>query len=432
MFFKRLMISGGLLCLMAGIPAQADYKELDSIVAIVDDDVVLASELRSRIDTVRQQFAGAGQQLPPNDILVSQIMERLIIESIQLQFADRRGIQVDDETLTRAVMGFATENKMELEQFQELLAEDGISYLEFRDQIRREMIMSRLQRGLVNRRIAITDHDIDDLLSSPYYQQLLSDEFRVGHILLTFEDNASDETVSRALIEANKIVQELRDGAEFAQMAVAKSAGARALEGGDLGWRRAAELPTLFAEEVLKLRPGETSEPIRSGSGLHIVKLLEQRGAGVKREQQILVRHILVQSTAIQDEAETETLIQRIHGKLDAGEDFAALAVEFSKDPGSALNGGELGWSTTEQFVPEFAATMAMTATGEFSAPFRTTHGWHILQVDDRREQDMSEEARRDMALQILHQRRFEEELEKWLKEIRDDAFVEIRLNTRS
>ncbi|MFB3105868.1 MAG: SurA N-terminal domain-containing protein, partial [Pseudomonadales bacterium] len=200
MFFKRLMISSGLFCLMVGIPAQADYKELDGIVAIVDDDVVLASELHSRINTVRQQFAGAGQQLPPNDVLVSQIMERLIIESIQLQFADRRGIQVDDETLTRAVMGFAAQNEMGLEQFQELLAEDGISYVEFRDQIRREMIMSRVQRSLVNRRVAITDHDIDDLLGSPYYQQLLSDEFRVGHILLAFEDNASDETVSRALI----------------------------------------------------------------------------------------------------------------------------------------------------------------------------------------------------------------------------------------
>ncbi|MCZ6618478.1 MAG: peptidylprolyl isomerase [Gammaproteobacteria bacterium] len=428
MISKHLMVSCWLFCLAPALPVQADYLELDGIVAIVDDDVVLASELFSRIDTVRQQFAGAGQQLPPNDILVSQIMERLIIESIQLQYADRRGVQVDDETLTRAVMGFAAQNDLALEEFHPLMIKHGISNLEFRDQIRREMIISRLQRSLVNRRVAISDNDIDDLLSSPYYQQLLSDEFRVGHILLAIEDSASDETILRALNEANEIVQELRDGAEFAQMAVSKSAGARALEGGDLGWRRAGELPTLFAEEVLKLRPGETSEPIRSGSGFHIVKLLEQRGAGMERAQQTLVRHILVQPSEIQSESETEALIQRIHGKLDAGEDFAALAVEYSEDPGSALNGGDLGWSTIDQFVPEFADRMAMTATGEFSAPFRTTHGWHLLQVQERREQDMSEEARRNMALQILHKRRFDEELQKWLKEIRDDAFVEIRL----
>lgn len=426
MTFRHLMISGGLLYLMAGMPAQADYKELDGIVAIVDDDVVLASELISRVDGVRQQFAG--QQLPPDDILLSQIMERLIIESIQLQFADRRGMQVDDETLTRAVMGFAEQNNMGLAEFQEELAKDGIGYLEFREQIRREMLLGRLQRSLVSRRIAISDQDIDDLLNSPYYQQLLSDEFRVGHILLIFEEGASDETVERAVDEADQIVLELRDGAEFAQMAISKSAGARALEGGDLGWRRAGELPSIFAEEVLKLRPGETSDPIRSGSGLHIVKLLEQRGAGMERAQQALVSHILVQPSEIQTESETESLIESIRTKFEAGEDFAALAVEFSKDPGSALNGGDLGWSTIDQFVTEFASTMAMTAIGDVSPPFRTIHGWHILQIRDRREQDMSEEALRNKALQILHNRRFEEELQAWLKEIRDDAFVEIRL----
>ncbi|MCZ6644160.1 MAG: peptidylprolyl isomerase [Gammaproteobacteria bacterium] len=426
MTFRHLMISSGLLCLMGGIPLHADYKELDGIVAIVDDDVVLASELMSRIAGVRQQFPG--QQLPSDDILVSQIMERLIIESIQLQFADRRGMEVDDETLTRAVMGFAEQNDMGLAQFREELAKDGIGYLEFREQIRREMIMGRLQRSLVSRRIAISDQDIDDLLNSPYYQQLLSDEFRVGHILLVFEEGAADETISRAIDEADQIVRELRDGAEFAQMAISKSAGARALEGGDLGWRRAGELPSIFAEEVVKLRPGETSDPIRSGSGLHIVKLLEQRGAGMERAQQTLVSHILVTLSEIQDESATEALIQNIHARLAAGEDFAALAVELSKDPGTALNGGDLGWSMTEQFVTEFASTMAMTAIGEFSAPFRSTHGWHILQIRDRREQDMSDEARRNMALQILHKRRFEEELQAWLKEIRDDAFVDIRL----
>ncbi|RME97426.1 MAG: molecular chaperone SurA, partial [Alphaproteobacteria bacterium] len=280
----------------------------------------------------------------------------------------------------------------------------------------------------VNRRITISEQDVEDLLNSPYYRELLSDEFRVGHILLAIEPNASEETIKAAEEEAIEIVKELRAGADFAQMAVSRSAGSRALEGGDLGWRKAAELPSLFAEYVVQMEVGEVSPPIASPSGLHIVKLLDQRGAGVQKELQSKVRHILVQPSAIRTEEETEALIRDIHRRLEAGEDFAALAAEFSEDPGSALAGGDLGWTSGNEFVPAFREVLAATPTGELSAPFRTEYGWHVLEVLDRREQDMSDEARRDMALQILHGRRFEEELEKWLKELRDEAYVDIRL----
>lgn len=417
-----------LVGLLLGASAQAEYRELDGIVAVVNEDVVLASELLERLDAVQKQIAASNVQPPPNNVLVSQVMERLILENLQMQEADRRGVQVDDETLTRAVASFAEQNRMSLEQFRQALAEDGVGYAEFREQIRREMIMSRLQRNLVSRRVAISDKDIDDLLNSPYYQQLLSDEFRVGHILLTFDEDASDSVVQAARNRAAEIVRELREGADFRQMAIANSAASTALEGGDLGWRKAGELPSLFAEEVLELKQGETADPIETSGGIHIVQLLEVRGASTQSELQSQVRHILVQPSQIRTEEETRELIEDIHRRLQAGEDFAALARQYSEDPGSALNGGDLGWTSGDEFVPEFRQALAATPTGELSAPFRSQYGWHVLEVLERRDQDMSQEARRNMALQILHQRRFDEELQKWQKELRDEAYVEVRL----
>lgn len=418
----------GIVAVIVPISASAEYRELDAIVAVVEDDVVLASELLERLDMVREQFSQNNAPLPPNDVLLSQIMERLIIESLEIQEAERRGVTVDDETLTRAVTGFARQNNLSLEEFAQQLERDGRNYAEFREQIRKEIMMQRLQQAIVNRRITISDQDIQDLLDSPYYKELLSDEFRVGHILLEVEPNASEQTIKAAEDAAVEIVKELRAGADFAQMAVARSAGSNALEGGDLGWRKAAELPSLFAEIVLQMEVGDVSPPIASPSGLHIVKLLDQRGAGVQKEMQTHLRHILVMPSEIRSEAETEALIRDVYRRLEAGEDFAALAAEYSEDPGSALAGGDLGWTSGNEFVPRFREVMAETPTGALSDPFRSQYGWHVLQVLERREQDMSESARRDMALQILHGRRFEEELDKWLKELRDEAFVEIRL----
>ena len=419
------------LCLLALTLApmtRAELRELDGIVAVVDDDVVLASELLSRLDTVRSQMRAANVEMPPNDILVSQLMERLVLESIQLQQAERRGIEIDDESLTQAVRTFAAQSDMDLNTFRQALAQDGLSYNEFREEIRREMIISRLQRGMVNRRISITDQEVDALLNSPFYQQLLSDEFRVGHILLTIDDDASDEAEAAAVAEALEIVRELRGGADFAQMAIARSSGGRALEGGDLGWKRAAELPSLFTEQVLALKVGEIAEPIRSSSGLHVIKLLEQRGAGVSQEEQAKARHILVRPSEIRTDAEAEAQITELRNRILAGEDFAELAKEYSEDPGSALLGGDLGWSNGEQFVAAFRQALNDTAVGQISPPFRSTFGWHILEVQERRIEDLSTEARRNMVVQLLARRRYGEELEEWLKEIRDEAYVEVRL----
>jgi peptidyl-prolyl cis-trans isomerase SurA len=404
------------------------YQELDGIVAVVDDDVVLRSELEYRFAQVVKQMQSQDMRLPPSDVLISQLMERLIIESIQRQQAVGRGIDIDDETLTRAVMSFAEGNNMTLEQFQQALANDGIGYREFREEIRTEMMISRLQRGVINRRIAISEQDVQGLLNSPYYQQMLSDEYRVGHILLTLEERASDEVVARAMANAESIVAELREGADFAQMAVAKSSSSRALEGGDLGWRRAGELPSLFAEDVLQMDVGDVAEPIQTGGAIHIIKLLERRGAGMQSVEKTRVRHILVRPSEIRTPEAAAALIRDIKSQLDAGADFGELARKHSEDPASALNGGELGWSTPDQFVGQFGDVMQATPVDGTSEPFLTEFGWHILQVSDRREEDMSDEARRNMAMEILHRRRFEEEQQEWLKEIRDQAFVEVRL----
>jgi peptidyl-prolyl cis-trans isomerase SurA len=337
-------------------------------------------------------------------------------------------VTVDDETLARAVDTFAQNNNVSLQEFQQMLAADGTSFRQFREEIRTELVISRLQRAMINRRISISEQDVQALLNSPFYQQMFSDEYRVGHIMRTLEDNASDADKAAALVEAEGFVKELRNGADFAQMAIAKSSASTALEGGDLGWRRAGELPTLFSDAVLEMQVNEIAGPIATGSTIHIVKLLEQRGAGTQRLAQTNVSHILVRPSEIVSAAQARERIDEVYTRVQQGEDFATLAKEFSEDPGSALNGGELGWSTPDQFVPQFADAMLAADIGEVSAPFESEFGWHILLVQDRREQDMSDEARRNMATDLLFRRRFEEERQEWLKEIRDEAFVELRL----
>jgi peptidyl-prolyl cis-trans isomerase SurA len=420
---------GGLLVLVS-MTANSTPKDLDYIVAIVDDDVVLATELVMRLSSVRKQMQAANMPIPADDVLFNQMLERLIMEDIQLQMGQRAGVRVDDETLTNALEGIAKQNNMTLDEFTAALARDGMPYNEFRDELRRELIIQRVQRNRVNSRIYLSDEEIDAFLASPLGKRTLSDEYRVGHILIAVDNDAQPATVAKAEAEANSIYEQLKAGADFRQMAIAHSSDSRALEGGDLGWRKAGELPSLFAEQVFALEVGQTAAPIRSGSGFHIVQLLEKRGAGTEVVEQALVRHILVKPSEIRSEADTQALIEDIHKRLVAGEDFGALARLYSEDPGSALAGGDLGWAEPEKFTQEFADVMRETPTGKLSEPFHSKFGWHVLQIMDRRQHDMSEDARRNLAIRVLHNRRYEEELQAWLKEIRDEAYVEIRVSS--
>ena len=406
----------------------ADIEKLEGIVAIVDDDVVLASELAERYNAVYQRILDSGDSTAPSpDAVMSQLMERLIIERIQLQMANQRGVDIDDESLTERISMFAADNQMNLDQFREALEKDGISYRKFREDLRQQLQLERLQQATVRRRVSISEQDLDDLIASPAFREFTSDEYRVGHILLAVESGASEDTIARAAAAAKDIVAQLENGADFAQMAIEHSAASSALEGGDLGWRRAAELPSLFGEKVLELAPGETADVIRNSLGFHIIQLLEKRGVSQQRQVQTLVRHILVQPSAIRTPEQARDLAHSLRDRIVAGEDFSELAREHSEDAGSAMAGGDLGWTDGSEFVPEFRATIATLEVDELSEPFQSEFGWHIVQVQDRRDQDVSDEARRNVAMQVLYERRFEEELQEWLQEIRDEAFVELR-----
>lgn len=413
--------------LLTGLAASA-FQELDRVVAVVDEDVVLASELIERLQYIEQQFEANNMQVPPRDILASQVLERLILDSIQMQMGRRAGVRIGDEELTQAVAGVAQQAGMNLTQFQHALAQDGMSYADFREQIHREMIVGRVQQNRVSDRIYISPQELQNFLASPVGRAATSDDFRVGHILLAVPDNASSAAVREAEASASEIVRELRQGADFAQMAVARSADQRALEGGDLGWRKAGQLPSLFAEQVLGAAKDEVLDPIRSASGFHIVKVLDKRGVSNTVVDQTRARHILIQPSEIRSEREAENLIRDLYSRVEEGAAFDQLARDFSDDPGSALAGGDLGWVMTGQMVPAFEETMDDTATGRYSEPFRSQFGWHILEVTDRRAQDMSTEFRERQALRILRDRRFDEALEAWLQEIRDEAYVEIRI----
>ena len=432
MLNKKLQnCSLGILLLVASLlssKAFSEYVKLDGIVAVVDEDVVLASELLERINLVRESMIQNKVPMPERDVFVGQVLDRLIIENIQLQEANNRGVVIDDQTLTQAVQQFAESNGQTVEEFVVGLESQGTSYRKFREDIRLEMTLSRLQRGMINQRISISDQDISGLLNSPFYKDFFSDEYSLGHIRLDLSDNPSETDKERLIVEANNLVEQLRGGEDFGKIAAAKSSSSTALDGGSLGWRRAGEIPSLFAEIALEMEIGDISDPIVSGSAVHIIKLVERRGAGMQELSQTLVSHILIKPSEIRSDKEARDLSESIYRQLLQGSEFAALAKQYSDDPGTALNGGSLGWSEVGQFVPEFSEVMGKTGTGQLSEPFLSPFGWHVLRVDDRRVQNISDEARREMAIDILFKRRFEEERQEWLKEIRDEAYVEIRI----
>jgi len=347
-------------------------------------------------------------ELPPRDTLMSQLLDRLVLDSLQLQMGERAGIRIPDEELTRAVGGIAQQNGMDMAAFRQALAQDGMTYREFRDQIRREMIIARVQQNRVNDRIYISPQELQNFLDSPVGRAATADDYRVGHILLAIADDAEPGAEEESEAQAREIVAELRDGADFAQMAVAHSSGQRALEGGDLGWRKAGQLPSLFADAVLGKEAGTVLDPIRSSSGIHIIKILDKRGASNTMVQQTRARHILIEPSEIRSEAEAKALADDIRARIANGVSFADLAREHSDDPGSALSGGDLGWTMPGQMVPAFEEKMNASEIGEISDPFKSRFGWHILEVTDRREADMSDEYRERQAMRILRDRRFD------------------------
>lgn len=423
MTIKTLFL--GTLLALSSATTLATPRLIDEVVAVVDDDLIMQSELLQRMDTIRKQNTGGA--MPADDVLRSQVLERMILESIQLQMADRGNIRISDAQLNEALGRIAAQNNMSLDQFRKAMEAEGVSFAVARQQIADEMRISRVQRFQVGERIQITDQDVDYFLASDLGKMASAAEYDLGHILVSVPADASAADLKAAEEKANSIVSRLRKGADFRQMAMAESSGRNALDGGDLGWRKEAQLPGIFAPVVPKLKVGDVSDPIKSASGFHIVKLKDKRGGNTKLVTQTKTRHILVKPTEVRDQKESEDLINQLYQRLLKGEDFATLARQYSDDPGSGSNGGDLGWVNPGDMVPEFDATMAETAAGSISAPFETQFGWHILQVEERRQTDVGEENQRNQVRNMLYNRRFEEELPIWLRKIRSEAYVDIK-----
>ena len=411
-----------------GSAVQAEVQPLNRVVAIVDNDVIMQSQLDARAREVQQTIAKRGAQLPPTDVLNQQVLERLIVENLQLQIGERSGIRITDEELNQAMASIAQRNNLTLEQFSAALSRDGLSFNDAREQIRREMIISRVRQRRVAERIQVTDQEVKNFLASDMGKMQLSEEFHLANILIPLPEGASPEVIQAGARKVSEVYDQLRSGADFAQMAISSSASENALEGGEIGWRKAGQLPPPLDGLISALAPGEITEPIRTPSGFMIIKLLEKRGGSSVVSDEVHVRHILIKPSEIRSEAETRRLAERLYERIVSGEDFATLAKSFSEDPGSALNGGDLNWIDPSTMVPEFREVMAKTSSGELSKPFKSQYGWHVLEVLGRRATDNSDKFREQQAMNALRNRKYDEELQAWLRQIRDEAYVEIKL----
>ncbi|WP_194791261.1 peptidylprolyl isomerase SurA [Pseudomonas sp. UFMG81] len=424
---RPLMLGAALL----SSAVHAAVQPIDRVVAIVDNDVVMQSQLDQRVHEVQQTIAkrGGGGGVPPTSVLEQQVLERLIVENLQLQIGERSGIRITDEELNQAVGTIAQRNGMSLEQFRAALAHDGLSYDDAREQIKREMIISRVRQRRVAERIQVSEQEVKNFLNSDLGKMQLSEEYRLANILIPTPESANSTAIQAAAQQAGDVYQQLRQGADFGRLAIARSASENALEGGEMGWRKAGQLPPQLADKLSGMAVGEVTEPLRIPNGFLILKLQEKRGGSesILRDE-VHVRHILIKPSEVRSEAATEQLAERLYERISNGEDFATLAKSFSEDPGSALNGGDLNWVDPNSLVPEFREQMANAQQGQVTKPFKTQYGWHVLEVMGRRATDSTDQAREQQAMNVLRNRKYDEELQTWLRQIRDEAYVEIKL----
>ena len=417
-------------CLLLSLNIHSKIELLDRVVAVVDSGVIMESQLNSRVEEILQRIKNDNAELPPLNLIEEQVLDRLIIEEIQLQIADRAGIKISDSELNQTLARVAAQNNLSLEEFRIKLEGEGTSYRSFRDTIRKELIIQRVQRGKVGAKIDISEQEIENFINSEEGKTQLAEQYNVQHILLSVKSGSTEKEIEEIKINANSLISRLNDGESFEKLAASFSAGQNALEGGYLGWRTEAELPSLFAEVVTELKVGEIASPVRSGAGFHILKLIDKRGNTVKFLDQTLARHILVQPSEIRTENQAEELINTIYERLTSGEDFKQLARQYSEDPGTKMDGGELGWSNPGDYDPAFEQTLNATKIGELSKPVKSSFGWHVIEVMDRRNEDVSQEEQKDRAFRIIFDRKFEQELQSTLIELRAEAYVDIKLNS--
>lgn len=431
---RRLLIA--LTALALPVAALAQTRELsttgvplDRVVAIVNDGVVLQSQLDNQSRLIMGRLREQGTQLPPADVIRQQVLERLVLQEVQVQRAQRLGVQVSDEMLNEALRDVARRNGIPFEQMPLALQAQGIDYVSYREEMRREITLSLLRQRDVIPRIHVSPRELDSALERQAGQADQNTEYDVSHILLSLPESATADQIEKVELLARDIHARARGGEDFGQLALAYSNAQSALERGKLGWRRMGQLPQFIAEMVVKMQPGDVSEPARTPTGFHIVRLDETRGgdSGPLLVEQIHARHILMRPNEIQDDATTRQRLAAVRDRILAGEDFEALASVTSEDPGSATRGGDLGWNSPGTFDPQFEEVLAGLGENEISEPFRTQFGWHIVQVLGKRTHDQSDEVRRQRVLTALRESKVDEETELWLRRLRADAYVEIR-----
>ncbi len=415
------------LCLFIFAGDTLAALELDRIIAVVDDDVVMRSELDQQLTRVRRELRQQGNEMPPTGVLERQVMERLILQKIQLQLADRVGVVVTDENLERAINDIAEKNKLTIPQFKEILRSEGYDFDKFREDIREEIILSKLRREEVDKRIQVNESEIDNYLVNETHQGESGEEVKIAHILISVPSGTSDSAREAARAKAESALERLQAGEDFGALAIAMSDSQDALDRGDLGWRKVEQVPSLFADVVANLQVDEFSDIVTSPSGFHLVKITGRRSGEKVMVEQTHVRHILISPNELVTEKDAIERLRQLRLRLESGDDFATLARTHSDDRGSALQGGDLGWVGRGQMVPEFEEVMVNSDPGKVSAPFRSEFGWHILEVLDRRTYDGTDEVKRARARDAILHRKREEAYQEWLRRLRDEAYVEMR-----
>jgi peptidyl-prolyl cis-trans isomerase SurA len=411
------------------VSAGANAQPLERIVAVVNDGIVLQSELDEQLAMVSQRLKQQKLEIPPENVLRQQVLERLVMSEIQMQRAKRAGIRIPDEALNGQLSELAQRGGITLAQLPQALAADGVDYASYREAVRKELTLQVLRQRDVLQRINVSPRELATFIERQKSRPSELNEYNLSHILIAVPQAATPEQLDQAAKKADEVYRRAKAGEEFSKLAVAFSNSQTALDGGSLGWRKGPEIPTFLAELVVRLKPGDVSEPLRTPSGYHLVRLNEVRGAETQTVvSQVHARHILLKPTELQDDATVEQKLTAIRDRILKGEEFGALAKVVSEDPGSGSEGGDLGWTGPGTFVPEFEHQLETLKDNEISKPFRTQFGWHIVQLLGHRQFDNTDEMRRQRAFNQLRESKADEETELWLRRLRDEAYVEMKL----
>ena len=434
---KYKQFFGAAVLLLASVGSvHAQTKELsstgvllDSVAAVVNDGVVLRSDVEQQLDLISSRLQKAGQQLPPRNVLRQQVLERLVLQELQMQRADRLGLKASDEMVNNALNDIATRNNIKFSDLPAALEAQGINYRDYRDEIRRDMVLQGLRQRDVIARVYVSPREVDQCVAKRKASPAADNEYNLAHILVAVPGGADENQIAERASRAQAVYERASKNEDFGQLAITYSDAGTALEGGALGWRKAGQLPSFVADVIPTMQAGDVTQPIRTPSGLHIFKVLEVRGGQAPAlVSQVHARHILMKPTEVMDDETVRQKLAQIRDRVLKGESFEAIASVTSEDPGSAAAGGDLGWAGPGSFVPEFEKQLDALSDNEISPPFRTQFGWHIVQLLGRRTYDASEDMVRNRCVSQLREARADEETEIWLRRLRDEAFVEYRM----